>query len=71
VERTRYIPDYNIIYAHAGAEFSLLAGKNQQLVWQLVDLRDASGSKAPLEMEERIIDRSMSQLKKVFKENKN
>jgi hypothetical protein len=48
----------------------LLAGKDQQLVWQLVDLRDATGYKVPLEMEERIIDRSMSQLKNVFRENR-
>lgn len=70
VERTRYVPDYYIIYAHAGAEFSLFVEKNQQLVWRLVDLRDATGYKVPLEMEERIIDRSMSQLIKVFKKNR-
>ncbi|MCE5286608.1 MAG: hypothetical protein LLG02_12275 [Pelosinus sp.] len=70
VERTRFVPDEYITYAHAGAEISLFAGKNQQLVWQLVDLRDANGCKVPLEMEERIFDRSVSQLIKVFKEKR-
>lgn len=70
VGRTRYVPDFYMIFAHAGAEFSLFMGKNQQMVWHLVDLRDATGYKVPLEMEERIIDRSMSQFRKVFKENR-
>lgn len=69
VEKTRYVADYYLEYAHAGAEISLIAGKNQQLIWRLVDLRDATGYKVPLEMEERIFDRALDQLKKVFKAN--
>jgi hypothetical protein len=66
VERTRYVADHYITYAHAGAVFSLFNAKNQ-LVWQLTDLRDAGDDKVPIEMEERIFDRSLGKLKNVLK----
>lgn len=61
VEKTRVIPAHYEYFAHAGAEFTLISASGQQKIWMLLDLRDASGDKVPIEMTERILARAMNQ----------
>jgi hypothetical protein len=58
VEKTRLIPAHYAYTAHAGAELSLLS-KQGQSVWMLVDMREAPGTKVPIEMTQRIFNRAV------------
>ncbi|VBB04999.1 Hypothetical protein LUCI_0205 [Lucifera butyrica] len=70
VERTQTIPAHYDSVAHAGAQFSLITAKGRQKVWMLLDLRDAGGSKEPIEMTGRIVTRAMERLREVTKKDR-
>lgn len=62
VEAMRLVPAHYNQIAHAGLNFSLTSSRTGEKVWILLDLRDADGSKVPVEMTERILKRAADRL---------
>lgn len=57
VERTRITPAHYNTYANAGMNYTLIDTKTNEPIWMLLDIREAYG-KDPIDMTERIINRS-------------
>lgn len=67
VEKTRLVPAHYTQFAHAGLVFTLTNAKTGAKSWMLLDLRDASGTKVPLEMTERIVKRAIDRFATLVK----
>lgn len=57
-EEMRLVPAHYKQISHAGLALTLTNYKNGEKVWMLLDLRDAEGAKAPIDITERIIKRA-------------
>lgn len=64
VKRRRIIPAHYDTYGNVGMDYTLIDTKTNEAIWMLLDVREALG-KDPIDMAERIINRTADRLSKL------